>query len=76
MKHPEVQNFINGRFVTSGSSRTLEIESPLDGTVIATMRLSTSQDLDQAVKAAKDAQKLWEKVPIKERVQEIGRAHV
>jgi len=69
MKHPEVQNFINGKFVTSSSSRTLDIESPLDGSIIATMRLSTSKDLDQAVKAAKDAQKLWEKVPIKERVQ-------
>ncbi len=69
MKHPEVQNFINGRFVTSAGSRTLEIESPLDGTLIATMLLSTNKDLDQAVQAAKEAQKLWEKVPIKERVQ-------
>jgi malonate-semialdehyde dehydrogenase (acetylating) / methylmalonate-semialdehyde dehydrogenase len=69
MKYPEVQNFINGRFVTSSGSRMLEIESPLDGTHIATMRLSTSNDLDQAVQAAKEAQKLWEKIPIKERVQ-------
>ena len=69
MKHQDVQNFINGHFVAASSSQTIDVESPLDGTIIATMRLSTSKDLDQAVMAAKEAQKLWEKVPIKERVQ-------
>ena len=69
MKHPEVKNFINGQFVVSSSNRQLEIESPLDGSVIATVRLSNKMDLDLAVKPAKEAQKLWEKVPIKERVQ-------
>jgi len=69
MKYPEVQNFINGRFVTASSDRTMEVESPLDGSIIANMRLSTGKDLDQAVQTAREAQKQWEKVPIKERVQ-------
>jgi malonate-semialdehyde dehydrogenase (acetylating)/methylmalonate-semialdehyde dehydrogenase len=69
MKYNEVQNFINGQFVTSASTRTLNIESPLDGSIIANMRLSTKDDLDRAVLAARKAQKEWEKVPIKERVQ-------
>lgn len=69
MKYPEVQNFINGRLVTASSDRTMEVESPLDGSIIANMRLSTGKDLDKAVQTAKEAQKLWEKVPIKERVQ-------
>ena len=69
MKHLEVKNFINGQFIISSSNRQLEIESPLDGSVIATVRLSNKMDLDLAVKTAKEAQKLWEKVPIKERVQ-------
>lgn len=69
MKYPEVQNFINGRLVTASSDRSMEVESPLDGSIIANMRLSTGKDLDQAVQTAKEAQKLWEKVPIKERVQ-------
>ena len=69
MKHLEVKNFINGQFIISSSNRQLEIESPLDGSVIATVRLSNKADLDLAVKKAKEAQKLWEKVPIKERVQ-------
>lgn len=69
MKYPEVQNFINGRLVTASSDRIMEVESPLDGSIIANMRLSTGKDLDKAVQTAKEAQKQWEKVPIKERVQ-------
>lgn len=69
MKHPDVKNFINGEFVTSGSQRFLEVESPLDGTVIAKVAMSLPEDLNAAVVSAKAAQKNWEKVPIKERVQ-------
>ena len=69
MKHPEVKNFINGQFVTSASNRFIDVECPLNGEVIANLRLSNSDDLNQAVRTAKEAQKLWEKVPIKERVQ-------
>ncbi len=69
MKHPEVKNFINGQFLTSASNRFIDVECPLNGEVIANLRLSNSDDLNQAVRTAKEAQKLWEKVPIKERVQ-------
>jgi malonate-semialdehyde dehydrogenase (acetylating)/methylmalonate-semialdehyde dehydrogenase len=69
MKYPEVKNFINGQFAESRSSRFLDVESPLDGTVISKVILSSPDDLNQAVLSAKAAQKNWEKVPIKERVQ-------
>ena len=69
MKYPEVKNFINGQFVIPSGNRAMEVESPLDGFVIASMRLSNHSDLTQAVDTARAAQKLWEKVPIKERVQ-------
>lgn len=69
MKYPDVKNFINGEFTTSASQRILEVESPLDGTVIAKVVMSSTEDLNQAVLSAKAAQKNWEKVPIKERVQ-------
>ena len=65
----KVNNFINGQFIVSGSNRLLDVECPLDGTVIATVRLSNRNDLDQAVQDAVTAQKQWERVPIKERVQ-------
>ncbi len=73
MKHPEVKNFVNGQFLTSASNRFMDVECPLNGTVIANLRLSNNDDLNQAVSAAREAQKLWEKVPIKERVQVLYR---
>lgn len=69
MRFPEIKNFINGQFEEASGKRSLEIESPLDGSIIATMKLSDTADLDRAVLAARKAQKGWEKVPIKERVQ-------
>lgn len=69
MKYPDVKNFIQGEFTTSDSQRFLKVESPLDGSVIAQVVMSSPEDLNKAVLSAKAAQKNWEKVPIKERVQ-------
>jgi len=69
MIHPLVKNFINGQFVEPTGSRRMDVVSPLDGSVIAKVGLSDTNDLNQAVKFAKLAQKQWEKTPVKERVQ-------
>ena len=47
----------------------MEIVSPLDGSKLSTVPLSTREDLDAAVAAAKLAFRTWSKTPIKERVQ-------
>jgi len=69
MKYPFVKNFINGQFIEYNNKRILNVESPSDGSVIAEVGLSDITDLDLAVKHATAAQKRWEKIPIKERVQ-------
>lgn len=69
MKYPDAQNFINGQFVPATSDRFLDVECPLDGSLISRVPLANGKDLSQAVSAAKAAQKDWEKVPIKERSQ-------
>lgn len=69
MKYSPVQNYINGKFVDSSSSRSLDIISPVDGTWLSKVPMSTASDLDTAVKAAKAAFPGWSKTPIKERVQ-------
>jgi malonate-semialdehyde dehydrogenase (acetylating)/methylmalonate-semialdehyde dehydrogenase len=69
MKYPPIQNFINGQFTDSTSGRKLEVISPLDGNLLSTAPMSTSKDLDNAVKAAKAAFPAWSRTPIKERVQ-------
>ena len=69
MKYSPVQNFIGGKFVDTGSIRKLPVISPLDGNPLSEVPMSTSKDLDNAVKAAKAAFPAWSKTPIKERVQ-------
>ena len=69
MKYSPVQNYINGQFVDASSSRTLDVISPLDGNLLSKVPMSSSKDLDNAVKAAKAAFPKWSHTPIKDRVQ-------
>ncbi len=69
MKYPAIQNYINGQFVPATTTRALDVISPLDGNHLSTVPMSSSKDLDEAVKAAKAAFPAWSKTPIKERVQ-------
>ena len=68
-KYPDVQNYVDGKFVPSSSSQFLEVISPIDGTLISKVPLSTAEDLNQAVRVAQHAFSSWSKMPIKERVQ-------
>jgi len=69
MKYAPVQNYINGQFVEAISDKTLNVTSPIDGTYLSTVPLSSAEDLNKAVAAAKAALSKWSKTPIKERVQ-------
>jgi malonate-semialdehyde dehydrogenase (acetylating) / methylmalonate-semialdehyde dehydrogenase len=74
MKYPAIQNYINGQFVDASSpdsyqERSLDVISPLDGSLLSKVPMSTARDLDDAVKAGKAAFPAWSKTPIKERVQ-------
>lgn len=64
-----LQNFINGELIAASTSRSLPIISPIDGSNLGEVPLSTPSDLDAAVQAAKAAFPAWSKTPIKERVQ-------
>ncbi len=69
MKYPAIQNFINGQFAAPESNRTLKVISPIDGTLLSTVPMSSNKDLSNAVEAARAAFPKWSKTPIKERVQ-------
>ena len=69
MKYSPVQNYINGKFANASMDKALDVISPIDGNLLSTVPMSTSIDLDDAVKAAKAAFPAWSKTPIKERVQ-------
>jgi malonate-semialdehyde dehydrogenase (acetylating) / methylmalonate-semialdehyde dehydrogenase len=69
MKYPKVHNFYNGQFVDSLSSNSLDVTSPLDGSLLSSVPMSTTDELNQAVASAKAAAQSWGEMPIKERVQ-------
>lgn len=69
MKYAPVRNFINGRFVDTTTDRKLPVISPIDGTLLSEVPMSTAAELNKAVIAAKSAFPAWSRMPIKERVQ-------
>jgi len=64
-----VPNYINGKAVYLENREMLPVMNPGIGQQIASVPLSTAQDLDTAVRAARAAFPSWSATPIKERVQ-------
>ena len=69
MKYQRVRNFYYGEFVDSESKQTDEVVSPLDGSQLSSVPMSTKDELNAAVDSAKQAAPAWAANPIKERVQ-------
>ena len=67
-KLAEVKNLINGKKVRNGQT-SMDVISPLDGSTISTLPLSSDKELDEAVAAAKAAFPAWSALTLKERVQ-------
>ncbi|HEX5589376.1 MAG TPA: gamma-aminobutyraldehyde dehydrogenase [Candidatus Limnocylindrales bacterium] len=63
-----LQQFINGEWVDSASGRTLAVENPANGKVIANVPASDTEDVDRAVQAAATAFETWQKTTPAERM--------
>jgi malonate-semialdehyde dehydrogenase (acetylating)/methylmalonate-semialdehyde dehydrogenase len=68
-KYADLTNYIGGKKVAATGGRWLDVLSPIDGSVLSRVPMSTPEDLDNAVENAKNALDNWSKMPIKERVQ-------
>jgi len=68
MQYKPAKNYIGGKLIEA-SGEKLDVYSPLDGSVISQVTLSTTEDVDKAVQAAKEAFPAWANTTIKERVQ-------
>ncbi len=68
MKYPSVKNYIEGKFVENGNDE-IDVLSPIDGSIISSVPLSSYDAVDKAVSAAKKAFPSWSNIPIKERAQ-------
>jgi malonate-semialdehyde dehydrogenase (acetylating) / methylmalonate-semialdehyde dehydrogenase len=71
-RYPAVRNFISGRFAGQ-TTRLLEVLNPSDGSLLSHVPLSSSSDVDSAVRSAGAAFPGWSRTPIKERVQVLYR---
>jgi alpha-ketoglutaric semialdehyde dehydrogenase len=72
----ELNNYIGGSWQESGDATYTAVKNPANGEEVARVRLSTKEDINQAVAAAKKAQKKWALVPAPKRADflyEIGR---
>jgi malonate-semialdehyde dehydrogenase (acetylating)/methylmalonate-semialdehyde dehydrogenase len=69
MKYSRVRNYYGGQFVDSSTSDWLDVTSPIDGTLLSQVPMSTRGELDAAVQSARAAFDGWSKTTIKERVQ-------
>ena len=72
MKYSDIQNYIQGQFVPA-NLEFLDVYNPANGSVISKVPLSGMEQVDAAVKAAKQAFPAWSSLPVKERVQVLYR---
>lgn len=71
---PEYGHFINGDFVKPIKGKTFETINPATEQVLARVAQGTNEDVERAVKAAREAyNKTWSKLPGKERGKYIYR---
>ncbi|RIW28560.1 methylmalonate-semialdehyde dehydrogenase (CoA acylating) [Bacillus salacetis] len=70
-----LKNYIDGEWVESLSSQTLEVLNPASHKELARVPISTKEDVDRAVKAASRASKMWRNVPVPKRARYLYKYH-
>ena len=68
-----LQNYINGEWVNSKSSITIDVVNPATKEILAKVPYGddTQKDIDQAVAAAQQAYLEWKNVPVLKRIQPL-----
>jgi len=66
---PKVKMLINGQFVDSRTSQWEEVPNPATQKVLAKVPFSTSDEIDTAVAAAREAFTTWKNTPISTRAR-------
>ncbi len=69
VKEKQLSNFINGQWVKSETEKYEEVPNPATGEIIANVPISTKEDLEKAVSAAKKAFSSWKKVAVPRRAR-------
>ncbi|WP_404356290.1 CoA-acylating methylmalonate-semialdehyde dehydrogenase [Cytobacillus firmus] len=64
-----LKNFINGEWVDANTDKFEVVPNPATGEELARTPISTREDVDNAVQAAKEAYKVWSKTPVPKRAR-------
>src|SRR3989440_8590631 len=65
----DLQNYVNGTWRRAAATEYVDVINPATAELLARTPLSTSADVEAAVKAATDAFPAWRRTPPGERVQ-------
>ncbi len=69
-KTPPTYRFFNGKeWVVSTSGKTTEVHSPIDQSVLGTIQVVTTAEIDAVMESAKTFQSAWEAMPLYQRVK-------
>ncbi len=68
-----VKNYINGRWVESKAKETRDVFNPATGELIAKTPMSTAEETNKAIEAAKAAFGRWRATPVFTRVRYLNR---
>lgn len=67
---PPTYKFFNGSaWVSSASGKTTAVTSPIDQSVVGSLQLATTAEIDDVLTKLKAAQPSWEAVPLNQRVK-------
>ncbi|MBL4950725.1 CoA-acylating methylmalonate-semialdehyde dehydrogenase [Neobacillus sp. OS1-32] len=70
-----LKNFINGEWVDSTSEKTLDVPNPATNQLLTKVPVSSKEDVDLAVAAAKEAFQKWKNVPVPKRARILFKYH-
>lgn len=70
----EFKNLVDGKWVDSKSKAFIEILSPIDNSVVGRVPAMTTQEVDEAIAAAKKAQKEWKNVEVEHKAEILYKA--
>ncbi|WP_423802424.1 CoA-acylating methylmalonate-semialdehyde dehydrogenase [Neobacillus sp. SAB-20_R2A] len=70
-----LKNFINGKWVISASGQTLDVPNPATNELLIKVPVSSKEDVNLAVAAAKEAFMTWKNVPVPKRARVFYKYH-
>ena len=68
------KNLVNGEWITSNSNKYIDIYSPVGNCLVGKVPSMTKEEVDFAIKNAKEAQISWKKVPVNKRAEILYKA--